>query len=255
MPTVLAVTENRNGVLRKVSFEVVTAARQLADLLGATVDAIVLSDGAVTGTDELGKWGADRVLLATHPDFRLYQPDGFAATVAAAAAGHVAVLLPASATGRDLAPRVAARLGVGCATDAVGIGAEGGKVLVTRPVYAGKALQRAKLEGTPAIVSLRPNTVPPAESGKTGAMVKFDVPAFTARVTVKEIKAPAQATLDVTEAPIVVSGGRGLKDPSNFKLLEELAAALGTAAVGASRAVVGAGWREHGDQAGRPGRR
>jgi electron transfer flavoprotein alpha subunit len=254
VPTVLAVTENRTGVLRKVSFEVVTAARQLADLLGATVDAIVLSDGAVTGTDELGKWGADRVLLATHPDFRLYQPDGFAATLAAAAAGHVAVLLPASATGRDLAPRVAARLGVGCATDAVGIGAEGGKVLVTRPVYAGKALQRAKLEGTPAIVSLRPNTVPPAESGKAGAVVKFDVPAFTARVTVKEIKAPAQATLDVTEAPIVVSGGRGLKDPSNFKLLEELAAALGTAAVGASRAVVDAGWREHGDQVGQTGK-
>jgi electron transfer flavoprotein alpha subunit len=127
-------------------------------------------------------------------------------------------------------------------------------VLVTRPVYAGKALQRARLEGTPAIVSLRPNTVPPAESGKAGVTVKFDVPAFTARVTVKEIKAPAQATLDVTEAPIVVSGGRGLKDPSNFKLLEELAAALGAAAVGASRAVVDAGWREHGDQVGQTGK-
>ena len=84
------------------------------------------------------------------PRLPLYQPDGFAATVAAAAAGHVAVLFPATATGRDLAPRVAARLGVGCATDVVGIGAEGGKVLVTRPVYAGKALQRVRLEGTPA---------------------------------------------------------------------------------------------------------
>ncbi len=99
MSSILAITESRSGALRKVSFEVLTAARQLADLLGATVDAIVLSDGAVSGTEELGKWGADRVLLATHPDFRLYQPDGFAATVAAAAAGHAAVLFAATATG------------------------------------------------------------------------------------------------------------------------------------------------------------
>src|SRR4030095_15398498 len=98
MPTVLAVTENRTGVLRKVSFEVVTAARQLAALLGGAVDALVRSACGVTGTDERGKWGADRVLLATHPDFHLYQPDGFAATVAAAAAGHVALLLPARGT-------------------------------------------------------------------------------------------------------------------------------------------------------------
>jgi electron transfer flavoprotein alpha subunit len=254
MTAVLAVCETRSGALRKVSFDVVAAARALADALNATVDALLLSDGAVSGADRLGPAGADRVLMATHGDFKLYNPDGFAATVAAAAAGHVAVLFAATATGRDLAPRVAARLGVGCATDVTEVAAEGGKVVVTRPVYAGKALQRVRLEGAPAVLSIRPNTIPAGEAGRAGEAVAFPVPAFTARVTVKEIKTPEQAMLDVTEASIVVSGGRGLKEPANFKILEDLAAAFGTAAVGASRAVVDAGWREHGDQVGQTGK-
>jgi electron transfer flavoprotein alpha subunit len=255
MTTVLAVTEQRNGVLRKVSLEVVTAARRLADAMGATVDALVLGDGAVSGTDPLGPHGADRVLSASHPDFRLYSPDGAAATIASLAASHLAVVFAATATGRDLAPRVAARLGVGVATDVTEIGAEGGKVVVTRPVYAGKALQRVRLEGRPALLSLRPNTVAPfANAAKAGTAVPVQVPAFPARVTVKEVKAPAMAALDVAEAPVVVSGGRGLKEPENFKLLEDLAAAFGDAAVGASRAVVDAGWREHGAQVGQTGK-
>jgi electron transfer flavoprotein alpha subunit len=254
MTSILAVTESRTGTLRKVSLEVVTAARQLADQLGATVDALVLGNGSLSGTEPLGRHGADRVLSASHADFGLYNPDGFAATVAAAAQGHTIVLFAATATGRDLAPRVAARLGVGCATDITAFAVEGGKLVVTRPVYAGKALQRIRLDGSPAIASLRPNSLPAVESAKAGETVSVPVPAFTARVTVKELKAPGQAALDVTEAPIVVSGGRGLKEPANFKLLEELAAAFGAAAVGASRAVVDAGWRDHGDQVGQTGK-
>ena len=254
MASVLAVAESRDGTIRKVSFEVVTAARQLADGLGATVDVIVPGSGPVGGGDRLAKYGADRVLNATHPAFALYNPDGFSATIAAAASGHAAIVFAATATGRDLAPRVAARLGVGCATDVTGLTVEAGKVVATRPVYAGKALQRLQLNATPAIVSLRPNTVPLVESAKAGEAVSIAVPEFTARVTVKEVKAAAKAALDVTEAPIVVSGGRGLKEPANFKILEDLAEALGTAAVGASRAVVDAGWREHGDQVGQTGK-
>ena len=250
---ILAVMEQRDGALRRVSYEVLAAARRLAGG-GGSVDALVLAAGPVTDADSLGRFGADRVLTATHPDFRLYQPDGFAATIGAAAAEYAAIVFAATATGRDLAPRVAARLKVACATDATVLGMEDGAVTVTRPVYAGKALQRVRLTAAPAIVSVRPNTFPPVESGKPGEAATAEVPTFAPRVTVREIKAPAQAVLDVGEAPVVVSGGRGLREPANFKLIEELAAAFGNAAVGASRAVVDAGWRDHGAQVGQTGK-
>ena len=251
---VLAVMEQRDGALRSVSHEILAAARRLADADGGTVDALVLAAGPVAGADALGRFGADRVLTGTHPDFRLYQPDGFAATAGAAAAGCAAIVLGATATGRDLAPRVAARLKVPCASDVTELSRDGGSVTVTRPVYAGKALQRVRLTATPAIVTIRPNTFPAVETAKAGQAATVEVPAFAARVTVKAIKAPPEAALDVSEAPVVISGGRGLRDPANFKLLEELAAAFGNAAVGASRAVVDAGWRDHGAQVGQTGK-
>ncbi|MGE3615140.1 MAG: electron transfer flavoprotein subunit alpha/FixB family protein, partial [Gemmatimonadales bacterium] len=254
MPNVLAVLEQRDGALRKVSLEVLAAARKLADGLGGSVDALVLGAGPVSGADGLGAAGADRVLAAAHPKFGLYQPDGYAATAASVGGGYAAVVLAATAQGRDLAPRIAARLGVPCVTDVTECGVAGGKVTAVRPVYAGKALQQLTVTAATAVVSVRPNTFPAIKSDKAGAAASVDVPSFSERVTVKEIKAPAEAALDVTEAAIVVSGGRGLKEPENFKLLEELAAAFGGAAVGASRAVVDAGWREHGAQVGQTGK-
>ena len=254
MAAILAVTEQRSGSLRKVSQEVVSAARMIADQTGASVDALVMGSGAVTGATELGAVGADRVLSVTHGDFALYHPDGCAATIAAIAGQYQAIVFAATSTGKDLAPRVAAKLKQGCATDVTAIAVESGKIVVTRPIYAGKALQRIRLNGSPAILSIRPNTFAVPQKAKAGAQESVTVPAFTARVTVKEIKAAAAATLDVAEAPVVISGGRGLKEPGNFKLLEDLAAAFGNAAVGASRAVVDAGWREHGAQVGQTGK-
>ncbi len=255
MAAILAVTEQRQGALRKVSLEAVAAARLIADAMGGgTVDAIVLGAGPVEGVTGLGPSGADRVLYATHEGFGLYNPDGYAATIASIGGSYAAVVFAASATGRDLAPRVAAKLRTACATDVTALQVEGGKIIATRPVYAGKAIQKLVLGGTPAILSVRPNTFAPGKADKAGVAETVAVPAFTQRVTVTEIKAPATAALDVTEAPIVVSGGRGLKEPANFKLVEDLAAALGSAAVGASRAVVDAGWREHGAQVGQTGK-
>ena len=254
MAAILAITEQRSGGLRKVSQEVVSAARAVADQLGATVDALVLGGGPVNGAAELGGVGADRVLTATHADFQLYNPDGFAATIASLAGQYQAIFFSATATGKDLAPRVAAKLNTGCATDVTALSVEGGKIVATRPIYAGKALQKVKLTGSPGVVSVRPNTFAITQNAKAGAQGNVTVPAFTTRVKVKEIKAAATAALDVAEAPVVISGGRGLKEPSNFKLLEDLAAAFGNAAVGASRAVVDAGWREHGAQVGQTGK-
>ncbi|MEE8267879.1 MAG: electron transfer flavoprotein subunit alpha/FixB family protein, partial [Gemmatimonadales bacterium] len=210
--------------------------------------------GTVTGSDQLATHGADRVLTADHASFGLYQPDGYAATVIAAAEGCAAIVFGATATGKDLAPRVAAKLGVGYAAEITGCTVEGDHLVATRPVYAGKALQKVRLTGSPAVLSVRPNTVPLAESPKAGAVESVAVPEFEARVTVTEIKAPADAALDVAEATVVVSGGRGLREPEHFKLLEELAAAFGDAAVGASRAVVDAGWRDHSAQVGQTGK-
>ena len=257
MSNVLAVLEQRDGTLRKVSHEVVTGARRLANGLGGAVEALVLGAGPVRGTDALGAFGADTVVTGTNPAFARYAPEGFAQAVAerAKAGGFDAVVFAASATGKDLAPRVAAKLGAALAADATDVAVEGGKVVVTRPIYAGKALLKVKLTTQPAVVSLRPNVFTPVERPKAGAAQSVRVSAPAGRVVVKEIKAAEAGALDVAEAPIVISGGRGLKEPANFKLLEELARAFGgKAAVGASRAVVDAGWRPHADQVGQTGK-
>jgi electron transfer flavoprotein alpha subunit len=249
LASVLCVLETRDGSLRKVSHEVVAAGRRIA----GKVDAIVLADAPVQGDLP----GADRVLQATHPDFSRYNPDGFAETIAKLAGDYDAIVFAATATGKDLAPRVGARVGVSVATDVTDLAVEGGRVIATRPVYAGKAMQRVRLNGKPAVLSVRPNTF--AVDGRTGGradgqVVTIPVPSFTARAIVREVKAPAAAALDVSEATIIVSGGRGLKEPGNFALLEALAAAIGGAAVGASRAVVDAGWRDHAAQVGQTGK-
>jgi electron transfer flavoprotein alpha subunit len=253
--TVLAVLEQRDGVLRKISHEVVTAAQRL----GGTVEAVVCAAGAVKGTDQMGKFGADKVVTLTNNAFAKYAPEGCATAIAerAKAGGYAAVLFAASATGKDLAPRVAAKLGVGLAADCTDIAVDGGggAIVATRPVYAGKALLKVKITTRPAVLSLRPNVFTPVERPKAGAVETVAVNVVVARVVVREIKAAEAGALDVAEAQIVISGGRGLKEPANFKVLEELARAFGgQAAVGASRAVVDAGWRAHADQVGQTGK-
>jgi electron transfer flavoprotein alpha subunit len=255
---VLAVLEQRDGALRKVSHEVVTGARRLADAFGnSTVDALVIAGGAIRGADAVGAFGADKVITLTNAAFGSYAPEGYARAIVdrVKAGGYDAVVFAASATGKDLAPRVAARLGRPLAQDVTDVAVESGAVIATRPVYAGKALLKIKIAGTPAVLSLRPNVFTPVQRPKAGAAETAAVEGSAGRVVVKQIKAAPAGTLDVAEAPIVVSGGRGLKEPANFKVLEELAAAFGgRAAVGASRAVVDAGWRPHADQVGQTGK-
>ena len=167
------------------------------------------------------------------------------------------MVFAASATGKDLAPRVAAKLGVPLAGEVTDVAFDGGAVVVTRPVYAGKALLKLKVTARPAVLSLRPSVFTPVERPRAGTVRTASVgaPEGGGRVVVREVKAAAAGSLDVAEASIVISGGRGLKEPANFKILEELARAFGgTAAVGASRAVVDAGWRPHADQVGQTGK-
>jgi electron transfer flavoprotein alpha subunit len=257
MSRVLAVCEQRDGALRAVSAEVVTAARRLADGLGGEVEALVIGAGAARGAEALGRFGADHVVTLTNAAFGRYAPEGYARAVAARArdGGHAVVVLAASATGKDLAPRVAARLGVPLAQDVTDAAVENGAVTAARPVYAGKALLRVRLAARPAVLAVRPNVFTPVERPRAGTAQTAAAEGPAGRVVVREIKAAEAGALDVAEASIVVSGGRGLKEPANFKLLEALAGAFGgAAAVGASRAVVDAGWRPHADQVGQTGK-
>jgi len=251
--TTLAVLEQRDGVLRKISYEVVTAAQRL----GGAVEALVCGAGPVQGADQAGKYGADTVVTLTNPAFARYAPEACAQALAERArqGGCRTMVFAASATGKDLAPRVAAKLGVAVAADITDVAADGAAIVVTRPVYAGKALLKVKVTAQPAVLSLRPNVFTPVERPKAGVAETVAVTVTAGRVTVREIKAAPAGTLDVAEAQVIISGGRGLKEPANFKVLEELARAFGgQAAVGASRAVVDAGWRTHADQVGQTGK-
>ena len=251
--TTLAVLEQRDGALRKISFEVVTGAQRL----GQPVEAVVCGTGAVQGADQVAKFGADKIVTLTNPAFARYAPEACAQALAERAkhGGYRAIVFVASATGRDLAPRVAAKLGVAVAADLTDLKADSNGLVVTRPVYAGKALLKVKVASQPAVLSLRPNVFTPVERPKAGATETVAVSVAPGRVTVREIKAAPAGTLDVAEAQVIISGGRGLKEPANFKVLEELAHAFGgRAAVGASRAVVDAGWRAHADQVGQTGK-
>jgi electron transfer flavoprotein alpha subunit len=256
MANVLAVTEQRGGALRKTSHELVWAARVLADAMGGTVDALVLgAPGVDAAGAQLGAVGADRVLVAEDASFDRYAPCGYAGTAAAVVqtGGYGAVLVAATAVGKDLAPRLAARLDAPLATDVTGLTFADGRVTAIRPVYAGKAIQQLRFDAPVAVISVRPNTYAPGSAGQAGAVTKVTA-VVAARVVVREVKAAEQGKLDVAEASVVVSGGRGLKGPEHFALLENLAKAFGGAAVGASRAVVDAGWRPHAEQVGQTGK-
>jgi electron transfer flavoprotein alpha subunit len=257
MPNVLAYAEARGTALRKAAFEAVTAARVIA--AGGEVHALLVGPpGIGAAAAALGRAGATRVLVCEHPAFAQYNPEAARALVAerARAGGYRGVVFAATAQGRDLAPRVAARLGAPLASDVTGITVSGEDINATHPVYSGKAIATLKLSGTPCVISVRPSSFIVVEDGSDAA-VEMTPPVgdpAAARVVVTELRTGGGAKLDVAEAPIVVSGGRGLKAPENFAIVEALAAAFGNAAVGASRAVVDAGWRGHGDQVGQTGK-
>ncbi|MGI9178887.1 MAG: electron transfer flavoprotein subunit alpha/FixB family protein [Longimicrobiaceae bacterium] len=259
MPGIFAFAEAREGELRKVAQETVTAARRIADQMGSEVHTLVLGGAGIGGkAADLGAYGADVIFVGANDRLERYAPEAYTALVTnlIREMGCDVALFPASALGKDLAPRVAARLGVGYAADCTGFEVEGGEVVATRPRYAGKVFSRVRFTGKPALLSVRPNVVMPTQSARAGEIRNLDVnlDGVDAGAVVREVRAAGGEKLDVSEAPVIVSGGRGLREPENFKLLEELAEALGNAAVGASRAVVDAGWRPHGEQVGQTGK-
>jgi electron transfer flavoprotein alpha subunit len=260
MATTFAFAESRDGALRKVALETVTAARQAADATGGgEVHAMVIGPPGIAGkAEELGRYGADVIVAVEDAALARYGPEAFSTAAAdrIKSGGYRAVFFPASAQGRDLAPRVAARLGVSLASDVTEFEIQGDAVLAKHPAYTGKVILTLRLTGTPAVLSLRPGAITPVEKAHTARVeaATSSVQPSAARVTVTEVSARAGAKLDLGEAQVIVSGGRGLRAAENFKLVEDLAAAFGNAAVGATRAVTDDGWRPSTDQIGQTGR-
>ncbi len=254
---ILAFVEQREGKFRKSAFEVSRTARNLADQLGGDSVGVVVGSAVEAIGEELGGFGIERVLAVDDPRLRQYSSTAYARIVEAIARREEAEILlaAASAMGKDLMPRVAVKLDAGVAMDCTSLRVENGEVIATRPVYAGKALVDVRINSRVKVFTLRPNVFTAGvNNGKRARVenvaVELGDSDFGSRV--KELHR-ASGRPDVTEAQIIVSGGRGLKGPENFHLIEELADVLG-AAVGASRAVVDAGWRPHDEQVGQTGK-
>lgn len=259
MDEIWVLAEVRDGKVKRVTFELLTAARQLAGEQAVT--AVLMGAGVSGLAAELGERGADRVLVLEDARLERYSADGWAAVLAGVARQRAPklILAPATARGRELAPRLAAELGVGVASDVVGVAWHDDHLEAERPIFAGKATARVRVKSVPAIATVRPNSFPPtATAATTAAAQTADIETvavgdYAARAEVTDTEVTASTRPDVAEADIIVSGGRGLGGPEHFHLLEDLADQLG-AGVGASRAVVDAGWRPHGDQVGQTGK-
>jgi electron transfer flavoprotein alpha subunit len=257
---VLVFAERREGNLKRPALEALSVARSAADTLGGSVIVLALGSGAAAHAAELGSHGADRLLACEAAWLDMYAPEAYAATLAAAAGDADAglVLVPATSMGKDLAPRVAAALKTGMLSDVTALeAAADGGVRCTRPVFSGKAKATVTIPAArPAVASLRPNVFPVKETGGSAAEAGAVEPGLAedkVRVRAVRLDKPAEAELDVAEASVIVSGGRGIKEADNFKLIRDLAEPLG-AAVGASRAVVDAGWIGHSHQVGQTGK-
>ncbi len=255
---VLVFAEQRDGAFKKGTLEAISEGRRIANQLGTNLSAVVVGSGVAGLAGEAASYGADVVYVADSAALANYSTDGYAKAFADAVADAqpAVILASASSMGRDLAPRVAARLDIGLASDITETKVEGGKLSAVRPMYAGKAFATVEFNRAPAFVTLRPNVFPIAapEAGRTPEVknlggVVVDGP--QAKVT--DILAAAKGKIELTEASVVVSGGRGIKGPENYHLIQSLADAFGGAA-GASRAVVDAGWVDHSHQVGQTGK-
>ena len=260
MANTFAFAESRGGALRRPALEAVTAARAIADATGGgEVHAMLIgAPGTAVLAPRLAEHGADVVIVVEHPAFERYVPESFAATAAARvkAGGYRAAVFSSSAQGKDLAPRVAALVGASMLPDVTSFTVQGDAIVGTHPAFTNKTVATLTLTGSPAVITLRPGAMAPKANAKAGK-VETMPPALDpaqAKVVVKEMVQGSTAKLDLGDAPVIVSGGRGLREAGNFKLVEDLAAAFGNAAVGATRAVTDDGWRPHSDQIGQTGR-
>lgn len=251
---VLVIAEHRGGNLKKITTEAISAAKSLTGALGGEVNIAVLGSGIDSLAEELSGYGIP-VSVFDDPKLENYSYDAYCQALVPYIEGrdYSLILLGATPTGRDLTASLSARLKTPSAIDCTGMEIQDGQVVTTRPVFAGKAIGKFAIMAKPVLVAIRPNTFPVAEKADGGSVDKVACTIGDLKAVVKEVVQKAAGRVELTEADIVVSGGRGLKEAGNYKLIEDLADAVGAAA-GASRAIVDAEWVEHSNQVGQTGK-
>jgi electron transfer flavoprotein alpha subunit len=252
---ILAVLEQREGSLKRSAFEVVNKAANLAKELNTIAEAVVVGD-TINNLNEISKYGIQKITHLKNSELANYSSSGYTEAISnlAKESDFNILILSNTALGKDLAPHLSIKLDAACVVDCIKISVSGNDIICTRPTYAGKALVDLKLLSNKKVITIRPNVFKAqvTENSNPPEIVVKDITSANLRSKVTEFK-KSEGKLDVSEADIIVSGGRGMKGPENFHLIEELAETLG-AAVGASRAVVDAGWRPHSEQVGQTGK-
>ncbi len=251
---ILAVAEYGDGVFRKVSFEALSEGRRMADTLGGKLIAVVIGDGVQEAAKQLAAYGADKILVADHSALKDYLTETFTQVAAEMIRKEAPafVLMGATSQGKDLGAALSARLNASLATDCIALRFEAQKVVITRPMYGGKILADAVIESSPGIITLRPNAFALATVAGSGQLESWPVVLDKLRTSCLGRQIEAAGKIDLTEADVVVSGGRGMGG-SDFSVLETLASVMG-GAVGASRSAVDEGWRPVSDQVGQTGK-
>lgn len=259
MANVLIFAEHQDGKLKKTSLELASKGAELAAKIGGICEAVLIGNGVEGLANELAPYGVKKVTVLSSPKLDKYSTLGFVNALA----GYIKesnpdiVLGTASPAGRDFFPRLAARLETGLAADSVDLKIDGdGKLLATHPIYSGKALVDVKIPNSkPQMALIRPNSfgIGAAQAGATAEVLKKDVDPGDIKAEMKELQKGASDKVDLTEAEIIVSGGRAMKEAANFKILQELADVIG-ATVGASRAAVDSGYAPHDMQVGQTGK-
>ncbi len=256
---VLVVAETRNGELRKPAKEALSEGKRIADKLGVDACAVILGEGVKALVDDISSYGMKRVYVADNPFLKYYHPMAYTRVIADVVAKESpkVVLMGGTQTARDLIPRVSIRVGGGYAPDCTGYEVNGDSIVAVRPAISGKVIVKVGFKKYPAFMVLRPNAFPVSEEKLSVNVEVVDIPFepldSEKKQVMKEFNLKSTGRPELTEAEVIVSGGRGLKDGSNFAMLEDLADLLG-AAVGASRAAVDAGWRPQSDQVGQTGK-
>lgn len=256
MSKILAFIESRDNKIKNAGFETASTAVKIGKEISADVEALLIGDNLSETPSSIGEYGITKVTTVEDSRLGKYSTTAYAKIIADVAGKNSAdiIFLSATAMGKDVAPRVSAKLEAGVASDCTELKVVGGEIIATRPVYAGKSYLDMKVTSHIKIFSLRPNVFKPEKNNVSCDVEKVSVDLSDSdfSVKVKEVVV-SNEKLDVAEANIIVSGGRGLKGPENFYLIENLAKVLG-GAHGASRAVVDAGWRPHSEQVGQTGK-